>query len=295
MANSIKDIIKNFKKLPFEDTQHLDDQGYLVLKNISFLKKNVDTISKISEKLISEEGDKGGWEGKEKYFKPGKKFEEGADRLGGLINKHNLFLKVINIPELILAAHHVIKDEIKVCGFNLRSPKKGYGQQGIHMDGFARKDINEPFSGVVIFIYLDDSYVENGALRVIPATHKKLGWPDDYIDIHEKHPDEVRVEVNKGDVVIANLNLWHAGAININGKQRKSIMLNIKNRSYGQLLNYKTYLNKDFIDTLTDEEKYLLAVRKNDIDHKVLNDGSANEARRRYLKVKGINTSIIKS
>ena len=67
--------------------------------NISFLKKNVDTLSKISEKLISEEGDKGGWEGKEKYFKPGKKFEEGADRLGGLINKHNLFLKVIYLFE----------------------------------------------------------------------------------------------------------------------------------------------------------------------------------------------------
>ncbi len=295
MANSIKDIIKNFKNLSFKDTQHLDDQGYLVLKNISFLKENVDTISKISEKLISEEGDKGGWEGKEKYFKPGKKFEEGADRLGGLINKHNLFLKIINIPELILAAHHVIKDEINVCGFNLRNPKKGYGQQGIHIDGFARKDIKEPFSGVVIFIYLDDSYVENGAIRVIPASHKKLGWPDDYVDIHEKHPDEVRVEVNKGDVVIANLNLWHAGAININGKQRKTIMLNIKNRSYGQLLNYKRYLNQDFIDTLTDEEKYLLAVRKNDFDNEATNDGSANEARRRYLKVKGINTSIIKS
>ena len=52
MINSIKDIIKNLKNLSFKDTQHLDDQGYLVLKNISFLKKNVDTLSKISEKLI---------------------------------------------------------------------------------------------------------------------------------------------------------------------------------------------------------------------------------------------------
>ena len=39
-------------------------------------------------------------------------------------------------------------------------------------------------------------------------------------------------------------------------------MMNIKNRKYDQLLNYKKYLSKEFIENLTENEKYLLAVRK---------------------------------
>ena len=39
-------------------------------------------------------------------------------------------------------------------------------------------------------------------------------------------------------------------------------MMNIKNRKYDQLLNYKKYLGTEFIENLTENGKYLLAVRK---------------------------------
>ena len=232
------------------------------------------------------EGDKGGWEGKEQYFKQGKKFENGAQRLGGLINKDKSFLGLITIPEILMSAYHVINDEIKICGLNLRNPIAGAGQQSIHFDGFPRNKKNENFAGIVAFIYLDDTSIENGAMRLIPKTHKNLGWPDDHINIEEKQPDEIRVVVSAGTIVVANLNLWHAGAKNLNGKSRRVIMMNIKNRKYDQLLNYKKYLGHKFIENLTDNEKYLLAVRQKDKNQIISSGGSANQLRREYFKNK---------
>ena len=42
--------------------------------------------------------------------------------------------------------------------------------------------------------------------------------------------------------------------------------MNIKRRNSLQLLNYKKYIPKKIINGLSYEEKYLLAVRKNDKD-----------------------------
>ena len=44
-----------------------------------------------------------------------------------------------------------------------------------------------------------------------------------------KRNRKMRLELSKaGSILVANLNLWYAGAKNINGKSRKVIMLNIK-------------------------------------------------------------------
>ena len=61
---------------------------------------------------------------KRKNFKTGKYFEPGSDRLGNLINKDDVFGKIILIPEILAAAYEVIKDDIKISGLNFRNPKK---------------------------------------------------------------------------------------------------------------------------------------------------------------------------
>jgi len=290
MKNKTQNIIKilsslsNFKNEKWK--KKLDDEGYLVIQNSKYMKKYLKLLKKKSKELIINEGDKGGWEGKERYFKEGKKFESGAQRLGGLVKKDRSFLGLITIPEIIMSAYHVIKDEIKVCGLNLRNPITGSGEQSIHFDGFPRNNKKENFAGIVAFIYLDDTNIENGAMRLIPKTHKYLGWPDDHININKKHKDEIRIKVKAGTIVVANLNLWHAGAKNLNGKSRRVIMMNIKNRKFDQLLNYKKYLGPKFIKSLNEEEKYLLAVRKEDKDQILDSGGSANQLRREYFKNK---------
>tara|TARA_B110000037_G_C17103096_1_gene498789 strand:+ start:529 stop:1434 length:906 start_codon:yes stop_codon:yes gene_type:complete len=297
MKNKTKKIINSILDLSNFDNsswqEELDYNGYVVIRNSYYMKKNLNTLRRKSIELIKNEGDKGGWEGKEKYFKYGKKFESGAQRLGGLVKKDKSFLGLITIPEILMSAYHVIKDDIKICGLNLRNPIEGLGEQSIHFDGFPRKKLSDSFAGVVAFIYLDSANIENGAMRLIPKTHKFLGWPDDHIDINKKQSNEVRVEVDAGTIVIANLNLWHAGAKNINGKSRKVIMMNIKNRKYDQLLNYKKYLGEKFIKNLSDDQKYLLSVRKEDKDQVIESGGSANQLRREYFNSKSKKFSSV--
>ena len=48
-------------------------------------------------------------------------------------------------------------------GVDLRNPLKDLGHQAIHIDWVPRERKSDPFIGVVCFIYLDDSNINNGA------------------------------------------------------------------------------------------------------------------------------------
>lgn len=242
----------------------LKHKGFLILNRSKVMKSNLKAFQEITSKLIKKESFKGGWEGKEKFYKKGKYFEKGTDRLGNLIEKDLIFKKLITIPEILAAAHEVIKGDIKICGLNLRSPLRGKGNQHVHIDWKPRKNLKEKFAGIVCMIYLDKSTKKNGATRIVPSSHKKIGWPSQHINVNKIHKNEIRPELKPGSIIIANLNLWHAGAENLNGKSRKMIMLNIKRRSFPQLLNYKKYLSFKTKKGLNSVEKYLLAVRKQD-------------------------------
>ncbi len=252
------------ESLSVKQKHQLKKEGYIVLKSIPFMKKNVKLMRKVAKKLIKREGLRGGWEGKEKYYKKGKHFEKGTNRLGNLINKHPVFGDLITIPEILNAAYEVVKSDIKIAGLNLRSPLKNSGNQRIHMDWKPRKNKKEKFAGIVCFVFLDDADNTNGALRIVPGSHKRLGWPEQHIDVMKKHKKEKLMNVKAGTIVVANLNLWHGGSQNKSGKDRKMIMINIKDRKLPQLINYKKYLSNKVKNSLNEYQKYLLAIRSSD-------------------------------
>ena len=103
--------------------KNLEENGFHVFKSVPSLIKNLEELNFQSNKLIREEGDLGGWEGKMQYYKKNKKFEEGADRLGALVQKNEVFRKLLLCPEILCCAYHVVGNkDIKICGFNLRNP-----------------------------------------------------------------------------------------------------------------------------------------------------------------------------
>ena len=209
--------ILNISKQTLSDEQRnsLNDNGFIFLSSTDYMLKNLNLLNKITDELIQIEGTKGGWEGKEKNYKEGKFFESGANRLGNLIDKHEVFRDLILIPEILAAAYEVIKYDIKVSGLNFRNPLKNHGYQALHIDWLPREKESDPFSGVVCFIFLDNTNINNGATRLIPGSHKKLGWPDKYIDTSKSHKEEIRAVVPAGTILIMNLNVWHSGAKNI--------------------------------------------------------------------------------
>ena len=89
----IKNTLEVFERLRIEKNllskkqkNFLESKGYLIIKPTNFKKKNLKKLSLAAKKLIEKEGKRGGWEGKEKYYKKGKDFEKGANRLGNLID-----------------------------------------------------------------------------------------------------------------------------------------------------------------------------------------------------------------
>ncbi len=272
MIKKIDNTSELFKKLKINPSflnnnqkKLLKNEGFLIFRSNQFLKKNILKFRREIDKLIDKEGDKGGWEGKKKYYKKGKLFEPGTNRLGNLIEKNILFSKLILMPEILASAKEVIQDDIKVCGLNYREPKFKQGNQKIHMDWKPRKSKKENFAGIVAMVFFDDTSKENGATRLIPGSHKKIGWPNKYININKRNKKEFIPNIKSGDFIVCNLNLWHAGAPNMNGARRRMIMINIKNRKFPQLLNYKKFLSIKSKKKLTNELKYLLAVRDEDL------------------------------
>ena len=43
-------------------------------------------------------------------------------------------------------------------------------------------------------VFFDDTSKENGATRLIPGSHKKLGWPNKYININKKNKKRIYTE-----------------------------------------------------------------------------------------------------
>jgi len=275
--------LSDFKK----NKEELKMKGYTIIRKNKYLKKNLKQINKIIDNLILSEGKKAGWEGYEDLYKKNKHFEKGAFRLGGLVYKHEILRKLILIPEVLALAYDTIKDEIKICSLNFRSPKKNCKDQSIHIDGLPRRNKNDGFNGIIAMFYLNDSCINSGPLRIIPYSHKKLGWPDNYLDVSKRHKKEINLFAKAGDIVIMNLNTWHAGAKNINGKSRKTIFLQIKRRDEPQLLNYKKYLSEKTKNNLNESQRYLLAIRDKDFTQKEDSVGPGDVYRKIYGKDRG--------
>tara|TARA_B100000035_G_scaffold303216_1_gene301585 strand:+ start:8449 stop:9342 length:894 start_codon:yes stop_codon:yes gene_type:complete len=279
-------IDKNFLKA--SQKKFLKKNGYLLFKPTKSLKSKIKQLNTISQKLIDREKDKGGWEGKERHYKKGKNFENGANRLGNLINKNKNFSDLILLPEILCSAKEVIQDDIKVGGVDLRSPLKGKGFQRLHIDWLPRKKKSQKFVGVVCFVFLDQANKYNGPLRVVPGSHKETGWPDEKINVYKIHKKEKKIFAKAGSICVMNLNLWHGGSNNISGKPRKAILIDIRRRDQPQLLNFKKYISNKNKKLLSENHKYLLSIRK--IDKNQKNDSfGPGDAYRKDLKKRSKN------
>ena len=62
---------------------------------------------------------------------------------------------------------------------------------------------------------LDDFTVDNGALRVVPGSHRWKTLPQDVLDdCFAAHPEQTLITGRAGSVVVMNAHIWHAGLEN---------------------------------------------------------------------------------
>ena len=67
-----KKINLDEKVLSKTQKDFLNEEGYLIIPPTDFIKKNLNFLNQISNKLITSEGTSGGWEGKEQNESYGK-------------------------------------------------------------------------------------------------------------------------------------------------------------------------------------------------------------------------------
>ena len=274
MVNSTEEALEYLavpnNALSENQLMQLDKDGFCTvsLNNDEWLERGVDldAISNSIDRITAKEGWRGGWEHISKNIAHGTDPEEGAQRLNNLLNKDECFQRLFTLPEVLKAAQHVIKNEMCLSSMILRAPKPGCGVQKLHIDWTPRKAEKDPYRGIIAALLLDDSTKESGATRYVPGSHKFLGAPSDYgYDTIDPHPDEVLFEAPRGTMLIYFSHLWHGGTLSVNGKPRRQIFLNYRDRKVWQSLNMKKFLDKEFISSLSDAEKYLLKVRPEDV------------------------------
>lgn len=264
----------------------LDRNGYVVLPPDPAYWRSRGTdlaeMRAVLDELSQTESWRGGSEGKEDRVRPDKPLDPGSNRLGNLVEKHRAFRACFTHPAVLAAARYVIGRDMKCSGVDMREPRKGSGEQHMHIDWLPRQNDADPYDNVFCGIFLDDMTAANGAIRVVPGTHRKLDWPNEHIDVFSRQADEIRVEGPAGLMLVVNANTWHGGALNVNGARRRTIYVDYRARHIAQLLNQKRYLSAATIADLTPEERYLLAVRDSDPLDEGASLGPGDAYRARY-------------
>src|SRR3989344_4040642 len=161
MINSIKTILEKLDyKLNSEDVhlaEFFNENGFCIIPKSDLVSNHIDEYRKIIDSLLEKESWRGGWEGKEEYMKYQKIFQPGANRLGNLFNKHELFLKLLTEKNILKTIYAILGDDIKFGGLDMREPKKGTGLQDLHIDWIPKQSDNEKTQNIVAFIFLDDA------------------------------------------------------------------------------------------------------------------------------------------
>lgn len=231
--------------------QKLDEQGYVVLPDLMDA-EFLDAARRRVDELYEQEGDEAGCEFKQ---------EPQSKRLANVVNKGEIFLRVINTPEVLECMAHVLGPRFKLSSLNVRSadPHSDWVQP-LHVDGGDLPD--ERGCSVCNSIWiLDDFTVENGATRLIPGSHRWNQRPIDVLtDLTAPHPQEILMTGRAGTVVVMNSHLWHGGTANRTNRPRRAMHAYYTRSDKPQQLYQKKYLTPDLQARLSPPLRKLLSL-----------------------------------
>jgi ectoine hydroxylase-related dioxygenase (phytanoyl-CoA dioxygenase family) len=118
---------------------------------------------------------------------------------------------------LFSAAHAVIGPGSQVSGLGFRAPLPGCGHQGLHPDFYPGQRTSGPWQVLAAMWCITAFTRDNGALRVIPGSHRSARDPSDDMEFPGMgpHPDEVKLIAPAGSLILFNsASLWHSGTLN---------------------------------------------------------------------------------
>ncbi len=124
-----------------------------------------------------------------------------------------------------------VKEKADVPGFLNRTSKEGHFTVQLPV-ALLEKNFT-------IRIHLDDTNAENGALKVIPGSHKKEIIKQNGFPAIKK--EEIICAVRQGGIMIMRPLLLHASSRTQNGKERKVIHIECSNSALPENLSWSEY------------------------------------------------------
>jgi len=239
--------------VPLSETEkrRLDEDGFLILEGymgpdlLRGLRQRI-------EELFQEEGEEAGSEFKQ---------EPGCRRLANLVDKGEIFRRVLLFPGFLDYMRHVLGPDCKLSSMNARSVNPHFETpQPLHADMAALADERGYWVCNSVWM-LDDFTAENGALRVVPGSHRWKRLPQDALaDPRAPHPQEVLVTGKAGTVAIMNAHAWHGGLGNRTSLPRTALHAFFARRDKPQQQYQKQLLSAETQHALPQALRALLAL-----------------------------------
>jgi ectoine hydroxylase-related dioxygenase (phytanoyl-CoA dioxygenase family) len=234
-----------------EQKRQLDALGYTVLENymrpelLSELRETLDAV-------YEAEGDRAGSE----Y-----RIEQDTKRLANLVDKGDVFRRIIADPVVLEYVGHVIPGEFKLSSLNGRSPNPlSDWIQPLHCDVGAVADEQGFWVCNVIWI-LDDFTAENGATRIIPGSHHWGSLPQQVLsDPSAPYPGEVLLTAPAGSIAVVNTHAWHGATANRTGGPRRCVHAFYTRWDKPQQQFQRNMLREETKSGLSPELRRLLAI-----------------------------------
>src|SRR5258708_8062134 len=145
-----------------DEKLRLDTDGYLVLENLMD-PSLLDSVRRRVEELFEQEGAQAGAEFKQ---------EPHSRRLANLVDKGEVFERIIETPRILDCMEHVLGPRFKLSSLNVRSadPDNGWSQP-LHADSGAVADERGYWVCNSVWI-LADFTAANGPIRMVPGSHR---------------------------------------------------------------------------------------------------------------------------
>lgn len=195
-------------------TEQLDSLGYVLMEDV-LDRALLEEVRERVEHLYDIEGDRAGSE-----FR----LEPGSRRLANLVDKGEIFVRLISIPRVLDAVGHVLGPRFKLSSFNARSANPLSSEaQPLHCDAAAIPDERGYWVCNTIWL-LDDFTTENGATRIVPGSQDWRRLPQEVLsDLSAPHPQEVLLTAPAGSVIVMNTHAWHGGTANRSAHHRRAL------------------------------------------------------------------------
>lgn len=197
-----------------EQRDFLEQQGYLVLERFmsnAFLQELTDR----TEALFEAEGENAGAEFRQ---------EPNVRRLANLVAKGEPFERLVTNSSILEYIGAVLGPRFKLSSLNARSANpESWSRQPLHVDMGLLPD-ERGYAVCNTVWMLDEFTTVNGALRVVPGSHRWGKRPQDVLpDPDSVHPEEILVTAPAGTVVVMNAHLWHGGTENRTTAPRRAL------------------------------------------------------------------------